>query len=1070
MPPSAHDTMTLAGLAAANGPWLAVRLHRLAEHAGLSLDQALVENAVVNTSSVLGRILDDEGRPSPSASEATDPAVALGREQAQWHQRAGLAMPSSLKVQRLLRRAYDDLVRESWVEKESRARAHEDVERFFERCLIGLVATWTGQTGAAPAPAPAQTDESQAKLLARREDELRRAMEAAQKLTLALRQSRDQAETLGGELAQARARLKEQEALKARLAETQAQFQDQDDLRARLAQAQAQLLDQSQEQEELLAQLAQAQAQLLDQSQEQEELLAQLAQAQAQLAEHGDLKAQLAEIKEQAGQSLTNLKAQLTQLKEQAGQSLADLKAEFANAHAQSLAQAQAEAQAENQALTSRIRDLETERTALGSRLAELEMALAAHGDAETSRIEAQEEIERARAEADRARQKADRARAELQKLQEDAQDLRLQSERLARGVQAEADGLRGELRQLREDHASLASEAEAMRARLSEAGSRLTETRQAEDEEIRAGLAQAADALAQAQARIAELEAEQADLTERLKHAEAQVIKLVEALKRAKAELAGAGQQAAAQARSLEDERLDMAARLKDAEAQIITLSEEVQRTRAELATAQSSGQQATVQAQGLETERLDMAARLKDAEAQIITLSEEMRRTKAELATAQSSGRQATVQAQNLETERLDLAGRLKAAEAQVIQLTEELAQLKEDKTRAQALHEDAERRAADVLARSEEAQHKAKAELDEISAAREAATRLLSAHLALTPDAVASLDSAGAFSAWNKRFPTLFGLADETLSTGINGALPRMAASILRPEPFLSRIRELLASSSLAEEGMTLTSVRGETLVFRSMATRSANGAAGRVLNFSDVSLEHDMESLVREIEGITRYELGQSLTSFIHLPQELLDDPGTTPAQAQKLAVIRDSGYRIVNTVNMAVDLFRMERGLYRMPQGRTLDLAVVARRAVKDVGPLAASRHVDLELLLDASPLPQDCVLNAPGDPILAHALAVHLLRDGLEGAPRQSGVNAVLHQDQSGLILNITRQGVLAVDEVATYFDKPSSQDPDYGLRRARYAAQLITKSLGGSLALSSTPQTGTILSLRLPR
>lgn len=178
----------LSGLAAANGPWLGARLRRLAELGGLPLPPEVVESAVNSTSRVLEQILAAEGRPAVNADAALDPAVTLGREQAAAHRSAGLSMPDSLKVQRLLRRAYDDLVRESWVEKDSRARAHEDVERFFERALAGLVESW-----AAPAAAPTGTPQQGdlAALVARREDELRRALYAAKQLSQALQQAKE---------------------------------------------------------------------------------------------------------------------------------------------------------------------------------------------------------------------------------------------------------------------------------------------------------------------------------------------------------------------------------------------------------------------------------------------------------------------------------------------------------------------------------------------------------------------------------------------------------------------------------------------------------------------------------------------------------------------------------------------------------------------------------------------------------------------------------------------------------------------------------------------------------------
>jgi signal transduction histidine kinase len=798
MPQSAvPDSLSLAGLAAANGPWLTERLLRLAGHAGQPLTREVAEAAVESASRVLGRILAAEGRPALHVDEARGLAVALGSEQALAHQQAGLSLPASLKVQRLLRRAYDDLVRESWVEKDSRARAHEDVERFFERALAGLVSAWTGQ-----APAPARTDEDQAELLAQREDQLRRTLEAAQRLTAALRESRERAETLAAGLALAR---------------------------------------------------------------------------------------------------------------RQSAESLAALRAESAAAQKEAV-----------DAATRRVeQQAEAERQALAERVRELEEALAAHDQGETARRQVQEQLDQAQAE-------ARHAQAELRRLEREAATLRGEVRQAAQTAQT----AQAETSDLREAHAILSGEAEAMRARLAETGSRLAAVRAAESEENLARLNAASAELAQARERIAALE---------------------EALLQA-------GQEAQARGERLEER----------------------------LAGLERDGRERAARAEALSAER--------DA----------------------------------LSAERDELSARLKEAEAQVIRQSGELAQTRQ----------------------------------------------ALDAHLGLTPDAVAALDVSGRFSAWNANFLTLFGLDDASLDQGLEAVLPRLADCLQKPEAFVSRVRELLASPCLAEAGMPLATLRGQTLVFRS-APGQAEGlgkdaGAGLLFSFHDVSLEHDMEQLVREIEGTTRFELGQSLTAFIHLPQEMLDDPATTPAQAKKLAAIRDSGYRIVNTVNMAVDLFRMERGLYRPPAGRSLDLAVALRRAAKDVAPLAASRRVTLSLLLDGRPLPKNASLTAPGDPILALALAANLLRDALEAAPQGSEVRAALRpaapEAGPGPRLEVSRPGQLAPDEADTYFDKPLAHEPDQGLRRPRYAARLIARTLGGGLDVASSEDAGVTVRLTLAK
>lgn len=1018
-----NDTMTLAGLAAANAPWLAVRLHRLAEHAGEVLPTDVVNDAVEGASRVLAQVMTAEGRPAAHLGGADDPAVALGREQALVHQQAGLSMPASLKVQRLLRRAYDDLVRESWVEKDSRARAHEDVERFFERALAGLVAAWTGHQTVAPPKA----DPAQAELLALREDQLRRTMEAAQKLTHVARSARERADALAGELAQA----KQQSAQSLANLKTEFTAVHAKALEKMQAQVQAQALADRQALDEQVRGLEAERDALARRLAEAEEARAASAEA---LGERQDQELRLAQAAlQKLEQEAVSLRGEATRAAEVARAETAPLRDEL-----RQLREAHAALADEAEAMRARLAET-------GSRLAAVRQA---EGEENLARLNrATEEL--AQAGERLAAQEEELSQARLQG-QEDQERLAALEQRLA------------------ESEAERAQAADEAQARLDA----LSQAKASADEEL--------------SARATALEAAQAELAAQLEQAREQ-------LEQAGWQHGEQQNEARARVQSLEAERLqllaerdDLAARLTDAEAQVIRLAEEQKRLAAGLSEAQARASQAEAEAsahaRALEAERGEsggLSARLTDAEAQVIRLADELKEAARALnaARARTEEAEADAQARSLALDALrgesdGLSARLTEAEAKVIRLTEDLAAATSQLAAGEILRLDAERRAADALAQGGEAvleaKAQAKARLDELVAAREASARLLAAHLELTPDAVAAIDAAGAFSAWNKRFATLFSLDEADLAQGVEATLPLLAQRIQRPETFVARARELLASPYLAEDGMTLATTRGETLVFRCAPVKSATGGGQRLLNFRDVSLEHDMEHLVREIETSTRAELGQSLTAFIHLPQELLDDPATTPAQARKLAVIRDSGYRIVNTVNMAVDIFRMERGLYQPTPGRSLDLAAVARRAAKDVAPLAASRRVALALLLDQEPLPAEASLPAPGDPILAHALAVNLLRDALEAAPRGSEVRAVLRQDAQGPGLDISRSGVLDADELSAYFDKPLGQEPDHGLRRARFAALLIARSLGGSLDAASDGTGNVVVRARL--
>ena len=68
--PQTPDTaaLTLAGLASANGPWLATRLLRLMEVSGLAVPGEVAQLAVDAASRLLIETLGAEGRPDMSAA------------------------------------------------------------------------------------------------------------------------------------------------------------------------------------------------------------------------------------------------------------------------------------------------------------------------------------------------------------------------------------------------------------------------------------------------------------------------------------------------------------------------------------------------------------------------------------------------------------------------------------------------------------------------------------------------------------------------------------------------------------------------------------------------------------------------------------------------------------------------------------------------------------------------------------------------------------------------------------------------------------------------------------------
>jgi len=876
--PANNDTTTLAGLATANGPWLMARLKRLADLADMRLAPELIQSAVNHSALSLRRILAEEGRPSNTANHLTDQAAQMGRHEAAAHMAAGLDLPGSLRLLRLLRRAYDDLLRESWVDKASRARAREDVEHFFERTLIGLYVAWaeaaratcedTRASLSANAIDPAEHERVTA-MLARREDELRRTLTAAQRATALLRKERERT--------------------------------------AHLA-----------------------------------ELLAQCSTEQPGCCQPGE-----------AGTQASTSPAPV-------------IDPEYASGLEAELGQTRA-------ALTQ----LRTEaRTAI--------------------------------------------AQAKL-------------------AVRETHSRLGDQLRRQITESAHLTAELETLRSELSRTVD---------------GMERASRAEAETAARYAALRAEltesQAENTDRL----TRVQRDLEAAERTVSEL-----RALLEARQADNDacqsvaRFDcenLSARCQDLESSLAAQSAGAALLREQTESAQAESESLRAALCALRNERDSLATQL-----------------------AETSENQARDQRarQDAEKRTSALQRRLTETESALARVEEELA-TSHNATHDQHCEDNLAQCEADLLRESQ----------------------IMAATLSLTTEAVAVIDEAGRFTSWNARFPTLFNLSDEVMTGSLALALPEMARTLRTPEPFLVRLRELMADPTVRESGLTLLTNSGKTLVLRSLPVLTETPAetntttphpacripAGHIIGLRDVSLEHDLEDLVREIEAITRYDQGPSLRAFLHLPQELLCElPGLTSAQADKLATVRDAAYRLFDTINMAMDVFQMERGLYHPAHNKQMDLATALRHATRELLTLAMDHKICVEMQFNGRPLTQDDDLPGLGDPQLLHTLTATLLREAVRQSPPGSTVLAALSRDDIDqcLRMDISHRVSLSPAERKSYFDKPTPGKDRDGSGKARYAAWLIARALGGSLDLAAPviqettklqPQSITI-TLRLP-
>src|SRR6185295_17334001 len=136
----------------------------------------------------------------------------------------------------------------------------------------------------------------------------------------------------------------------------------------------------------------------------------------------------------------------------------------------------------------------------------------------------------------------------------------------------------------------------------------------------------------------------------------------------------------------------------------------------------------------------------------------------------------------------------------------------------------------------------------------------------------------------------------------------------------------------------------------------SVRDDTGFATRfIASISDISERRFQEEALRaavrlreEVERMSRHDLKTPINSVIAMARLLREDGKLAREDEQMLGSIERAGYRVLNMVNLSLDLFRMEQGSYEF-RPRPVDVAEVARRVAADLESQAASKGVQIRI-------------------------------------------------------------------------------------------------------------------------
>src|SRR5262245_31160268 len=252
----------------------------------------------------------------------------------------------------------------------------------------------------------------------------------------------------------------------------------------------------------------------------------------------------------------------------------------------------------------------------------------------------------------------------------------------------------------------------------------------------------------------------------------------------------------------------------------------------------------------------------------------------------------------------------------------------------------------------------------------------------------------------------------------------------------------------------------------------SVRDSHGYATRfIASIEDISERRYQEEALRqavrlreEVERMSRHDLKTPLSSVIAMAR-LLRANGQLGADDQELlGAIERAGYRILNMVNLSLDLFRMESGTYEF-RPRAVDLGAVAARVAADLEAQADSKGVRVRVRAGGAS-------TAYGEELLCYSMFANLVKNAIEAAPDGSDVTITFEKRGDGsspsLLVHVHNAGAVPEALRPRFFQKYATAGKSGGIGLGAYSARLMARVQQGEITLHTSEEEGTTLTVRL--
>ncbi|RAK63639.1 ATP-binding protein [Phenylobacterium kunshanense] len=211
----------------------------------------------------------------------------------------------------------------------------------------------------------------------------------------------------------------------------------------------------------------------------------------------------------------------------------------------------------------------------------------------------------------------------------------------------------------------------------------------------------------------------------------------------------------------------------------------------------------------------------------------------------------------------------------------------------------------------------------------------------------------------------------------------------------------------------------------------------------------------------------HEIRTPLNGILGMAQAMQRDE-LSPAQKERLRVVRRSGETLLSLLNDALDFSQIEAGKLRL-EPTEFDMEHLTRGAVATFGPLAAAKGLAFDFSID-----DEAKGRFSGDPVRVRQILYNLTANAVKFTDR-GRVAVAVSRGGEGLVLEVADSGIgIPAERIEGLFDKFVQGDASATRRHGGVGLGLtickaLAEKMGGRITASSVEGKGSIFTVVLP-